>query len=84
MYVLCVCVVCVVCVLCVRACETATRVEVNRLTYVLQITGKQLPEWGFHQLEVTADRHISQRDTVWNVEEHRYTKSQPHFFHSVK
>ncbi|KAK7496976.1 hypothetical protein BaRGS_00011712 [Batillaria attramentaria] len=41
-----------------------------------QITGKQLPEWGFHQLEVTADRLINQRDTVWNVEEHRYSKSQ--------
>ena len=47
---------------------------------MLQITGKQLPEWGFHQLEVTADRHINQRDTVWNVEEHRYTKSESYIF----
>ncbi|XP_025111757.1 protein O-mannosyl-transferase 1-like isoform X2 [Pomacea canaliculata] len=42
----------------------------------IKITGKQLPEWGFHQLEVTADRLINQRDTIWNVEEHRYTKNQ--------
>nr|KAG5706616.1 hypothetical protein BaRGS_005686 [Batillaria attramentaria] len=50
-------------------------IHVNTST-ALRITGKQLPEWGFHQLEVTADRLINQRDTVWNVEEHRYSKSQ--------
>lgn len=50
-------------------------IHVNTST-ALRITGKQLPEWGFHQLEVTADRLINQRDTVWNVEEHRYTTNQ--------
>lgn len=41
----------------------------------LKFTGRQLPDWGFHQHEVAADRIISQDDTIWNVEEHRYTKS---------
>nr|CAI5824722.1 unnamed protein product [Callosobruchus analis] len=42
----------------------------------LKFTGKQLPDWGFHQHEVAADRTINQDDTIWNVEEHRYTKSE--------
>lgn len=41
----------------------------------LKFTGKQLPDWGFNQHEVAADRVIVQTDTIWNVEEHRYTKS---------
>lgn len=41
----------------------------------LKFTGRQLPDWGFHQHEVAADRIINQDDTIWNVEEHRYTKS---------
>ncbi|XP_074031169.1 protein O-mannosyltransferase rt isoform X2 [Leptinotarsa decemlineata] len=41
----------------------------------LKFTGRQLPDWGYHQHEVAADRIIVQDDTVWNVEEHRYTKS---------
>nr|XP_022326265.1 protein O-mannosyl-transferase 1-like [Crassostrea virginica] len=42
----------------------------------LKSTEKQLPDWGFFQLEVTTDRVTEQPATVWNVEEHRYTKSQ--------
>lgn len=41
----------------------------------LRFSGRQLPDWGFHQHEVVADKVINQDDTVWNVEEHRYTKS---------
>lgn len=41
----------------------------------MRMTGKQLPKWGFHQHEVASDRVVVQDDTVWNVEEHRYTKS---------
>ncbi|CAG9824993.1 unnamed protein product [Phaedon cochleariae] len=41
----------------------------------LKFTGRQLPDWGYHQHEVAADRHLVQDDTVWNVEEHRYTKT---------
>ncbi|XP_059150933.1 protein O-mannosyl-transferase 1-like [Physella acuta] len=49
-------------------------IHVNTST-AMKTTGKQLPEWGFHQLEVTADRMIQQKSTIWNVEEHRYTTS---------
>ena len=50
-------------------------VHVNTSTAV-KTTGKQLPEWGFNQLEVSADRLVNQKQTVWNVEEHRYTRTQ--------
>lgn len=42
----------------------------------LRFSGRQLPDWGFNQHEVVADRVIEQPDTIWNVEEHRYTKSK--------
>ncbi|KAL3283415.1 hypothetical protein HHI36_006560 [Cryptolaemus montrouzieri] len=42
----------------------------------LKFSGRQLPDWGFHQHEIVSDRIINQDDTVWNVEEHRYTKSE--------
>merc|ERR1712073_250367 len=41
----------------------------------LRFTGRNYPEWGFMQNEVASDRNINQADTVWNVEEHRYTKN---------
>ncbi|XP_014672855.1 PREDICTED: protein O-mannosyltransferase 1-like [Priapulus caudatus] len=40
----------------------------------LKISGKQLPDWGFHQFEVVTDNEFSHEMTAWNVEEHRYTK----------
>ncbi|XP_055383708.1 protein O-mannosyltransferase 1 [Condylostylus longicornis] len=43
---------------------------------LLRFSGKQLPEWGFNQHEIVADSDEEHQDTVWNVEEHRYTKSQ--------
>ncbi|KAI8779277.1 protein O-mannosyl-transferase 1 [Biomphalaria glabrata] len=49
-------------------------IHVNTSTAV-KTTGKQLPEWGFHQLEVASDRMTNQKSTIWNVEEHRYTRS---------
>ncbi|XP_064458655.1 protein O-mannosyltransferase 1-like [Ornithodoros turicata] len=41
----------------------------------LKFSGKQYPDWGFHQHEIVTDRVIDQDDTLWNVEEHRYTKN---------
>merc|ERR1712223_2131161 len=41
----------------------------------LRYSGKVYPDWGFYQNEVVCDKNIVQLDTVWNVEEHRYTKS---------
>lgn len=42
----------------------------------LKFSGRQLPDWGFNQHEVVTDKVIQQDDTIWNVEEHRYTKSK--------
>ena len=42
----------------------------------LKFSMKTYPDWGFHQHEVCADKLVDQVDTVWNVEEHRYTKSE--------
>ncbi|XP_049538959.1 protein O-mannosyltransferase 1 [Anopheles darlingi] len=43
-------------------------------TAALKFTGEQLPDWGFNQFEVAADRRQYTIDTIWNVEEHRYTQ----------
>lgn len=43
-------------------------------TQALKFSGRQLPDWGFNQHEVVTDKTVDQDDTVWNVEEHRYTK----------
>lgn len=41
----------------------------------LRFTGRQLPPWGYNQHEIAADKNLNHPDSVWNVEEHRYTKS---------
>ncbi|CAL8294567.1 unnamed protein product [Gadus morhua 'NCC'] len=43
----------------------------------LKLSGGTLPEWGFGQLEVVADRvsRAHHSSLVWNVEEHRYGTS---------
>jgi dolichyl-phosphate-mannose-protein mannosyltransferase len=42
----------------------------------LKFSGRHLPDWAFNQFEIVTDKIIQQDDTVWNVEEHRYTKSK--------
>lgn len=64
-----------------EGCEWHAVKSTVRLIHVtsgqaLRMSGKQLPKWGFHQHEVVTDRIVVQDDTVWNVEEHRYTKSE--------
>ncbi|EFN88395.1 protein O-mannosyltransferase 1 [Harpegnathos saltator] len=44
--------------------------------FALKFSGRQLPDWGFNQHEVVADRLADQSNSIWNVEEHRYTKSE--------
>lgn len=43
--------------------------------FLLKMSGLQLPNWGFHQHEVVTDKQINHPNTIWNVEEHRYTKN---------
>lgn len=45
-------------------------------TQALKFSGRQLPDWGFRQHEVVTDKILEQEDTIWNVEEHRYTRSK--------
>ncbi|XP_063358318.1 protein O-mannosyltransferase 1 [Cydia amplana] len=67
-----------------RASEEATwdsirslvRLVHERSGAALRFSGRQLPAWGFHQHEVVADKVLTHQDTVWNVEEHRYTKAE--------
>lgn len=43
-----------------------------------QLSGAHLPDWGFQQLEVVGEK-LSRgyhESMVWNVEEHRYGKSE--------
>ncbi|KAM5146947.1 protein O-mannosyl-transferase 1 [Mantella aurantiaca] len=52
-------------------------VHVNT-TATLKLSGSALPDWGFRQLEVVGDKVAKgyHQSLVWNVEEHRYGKSQ--------
>ncbi|XP_040819688.1 protein O-mannosyl-transferase 1 [Ochotona curzoniae] len=44
---------------------------------VLKLSGAHLPDWGFRQLEVVGERvSRNHASAVWNVEEHRYGRSQ--------
>ncbi|XP_062873997.1 protein O-mannosyl-transferase 1 [Trichomycterus rosablanca] len=45
---------------------------------ILKMSGVSLPDWGFHQLEVVGDKIFKgyQQSGMWNVEEHRYGRSQ--------
>lgn len=51
---------------------------VTPFALVFQLSGAHLPDWGFRQLEVVGEK-LSRgyhESTMWNVEEHRYGKSE--------
>lgn len=65
-----------------------TQVQITHVTndlpetspQALAVTGLRLPEWGFGQFEVVAsDQHSAFTVSLWNVEEHRYTKGNIRF-----
>ncbi|KAF1389837.1 hypothetical protein PFLUV_G00077700 [Perca fluviatilis] len=43
---------------------------------VLKLSGVSLPDWGFRQLEVVAEKQFKSQSVGWTVEEHRYGTSQ--------
>lgn len=45
---------------------------------ILKLSGAHLPDWGFRQLEVVGEKLSPgyHESMVWNVEEHRYGKSE--------
>ncbi|XP_023244877.1 protein O-mannosyltransferase 1 [Copidosoma floridanum] len=59
-----------------HAIQSQVRLVHTNSNCALKFSGRQLPDWGFNQHEVVADRHVDQSDSVWNVEEHRYTKNE--------
>ncbi|XP_014238625.1 protein O-mannosyltransferase 1 [Trichogramma pretiosum] len=59
-----------------HAIKSQVRLIHLNTTSALKFSGKQLPDWGFNQHEVVADRMTDQIDAIWNVEEHRYTKNE--------
>ncbi|XP_076645403.1 protein O-mannosyltransferase rt [Halictus rubicundus] len=59
-----------------HAIQSQVRLIHIKTDYALKFSGRQLPDWGFNQHEVVADRLVDQTDSIWNVEEHRYTKSE--------
>lgn len=42
----------------------------------LAFSGRLLPEWGHNQHEIVGDVMVNQPNTIFNVEEHRYTRSK--------
>ncbi|XP_070581898.1 protein O-mannosyl-transferase 1-like isoform X2 [Ptychodera flava] len=57
-----------------KSIQSQVRLIHVNTSQALMITGQQLPEWGFHQFEVATDRSLTQDSTIWNVEEHKYTR----------
>ncbi|XP_038637634.1 protein O-mannosyl-transferase 1 isoform X2 [Scyliorhinus canicula] len=45
---------------------------------VLKLSGTALPDWGYRQLEIVGDKssNVYHQNMAWNVEEHRYGKSE--------
>ena len=50
-------------------------VHVNT-SVALAYSGRQLPEWAHDQMEIVGDVMVNQPNTIFNVEEHRYTRSK--------
>ncbi|KAG0721721.1 Protein O-mannosyltransferase 1 [Chionoecetes opilio] len=59
-----------------HAVESQIRLIHVNSSQALKFSGRQLPDWGFRQHEVVTDKVVEQEDTIWNVEEHRYSKSE--------
>ena len=64
--------------ICYSVTESQVRFIHVNTGQAMKFSQKLLPEWGFNQNEVCGDKVVDQMDTVWNVEEHRYTKSKQH------
>ncbi|XP_071520863.1 protein O-mannosyltransferase 1 isoform X1 [Panulirus ornatus] len=58
-----------------HAVESQIRLIHVNSSQALKFSGRQLPDWGFRQHEIVTDKVLDQEDTIWNVEEHRYTRT---------
>ena len=59
-----------------HAVESEIRLIHVNSSQALKFSGRQLPDWGFRQHEIVTDKVIEQEDTIWNVEEHRYSRTE--------
>ncbi|XP_006813212.1 protein O-mannosyl-transferase 1-like [Saccoglossus kowalevskii] len=57
-----------------KSIQSRIRLVHMNTSQALKVTGRQLPDWGFHQFEVATDRILAQEGNIWNVEEHKYTR----------
>ncbi|RXG71608.1 Protein O-mannosyltransferase 1 [Armadillidium vulgare] len=57
-----------------HAVESQIRLIHLNTSSALKFSGRQLPDWGFRQHEIVADKSLDNEDVIWNVEEHRYSR----------
>nr|CAG4640632.1 EOG090X015P [Eulimnadia texana] len=59
-----------------HAVESLVRFVHVNTSAALAFTGRNLPEWAHNQYEIVADPITNHQDTLFNVEEHRYTRNE--------
>jgi dolichyl-phosphate-mannose-protein mannosyltransferase len=62
-----------------HALESEVRFIHVNTNVAVAFSGRSLPEWGHHQFEIVGDNMINHKETIFNVEEHRYTRSTCYF-----
>ncbi|EFX72725.1 hypothetical protein DAPPUDRAFT_227345 [Daphnia pulex] len=59
-----------------HALESMVRLIHVNTSVALAFSGRLLPEWGHNQHEIVGDVMVNQPNTIFNVEEHRYTRNE--------
>nr|CAG4641462.1 EOG090X015P [Eurycercus lamellatus] len=59
-----------------HALESMVRLIHVNTSVAVAFSGRMLPEWAHNQFEIAGDVMINQPNTIFNVEEHRYTRNE--------
>ncbi|KAI9560931.1 hypothetical protein GHT06_011887 [Daphnia sinensis] len=59
-----------------HALESMVRLIHVNTSVALAFSGRMLPDWGHNQHEIVGDVMVNQPNTIFNVEEHRYTRNE--------
>nr|CAG4643018.1 EOG090X015P [Ilyocryptus agilis] len=59
-----------------HALESMVRLVHVSTNVAMAFSGRMLPEWANNQFEIVGDVMINQPNTIFNVEEHRYTRNE--------
>lgn len=59
-----------------HALESMVRFVHINTSVALAFSGRMLPEWAHNQFEICGDVMVNQPNTIFNVEEHRYTRNE--------